>query len=328
MSISGGMSTFGECVPWTTQELISERAMAESKPLRIATSNLAHSAQDELHEHLTWDKRFPQVLSMIVHHSKSIDLLAVQELRNLKDPVTTFGRSVGDIVDNMGDKLGDFRQQTCFLNEYAWSHAVGIFYRKDRLRFVAARVESYGEPTVKNSSAMPRAFHVLSFLDLTTEMTFDVVNCFLPKKEDDKWLALEKLEQVVRRCDKRLICLGDFHFFDDLDGTKMRQCAAKFIGPDMAENIVSVESENVWKMSGTFFGFTHDPFCVDMTPDAEGNRYTRLTHVDHVFVRGFQHAPSAYGPVAQALRPKEAETIERDSYPTDQCMLYVQLDYV
>jgi len=112
----------------------------------------------------------------------------------------------------------------------------------------------------------------------------------------------------------------------------MRTQMYKFFDDDAAHPLFSIEGDNKYEMSGTFIGFEHDEFHADMTPDYQGNRYTKMSRLDHVFVRGLTRYGFDQGSIrsdaAIVVRPIGSDSIDRKTYPTDHCIIRCVLNYV
>ena len=151
-------------------------------------------------------------------------------------------------------------------SDFEFSFGGAFVYRRARLRLLTTELVHYGQQEGEEQTTnMPRCFLVATFLDLRFKMKLRAVNVHLPISEKDKWLALDVLTEHLESSSTPIIAMGSWNFFDDLDGKHMRKKMIDFFGNDAAHPLFSREESGNFEISGTFIGFSHDPYRADMT---------------------------------------------------------------
>ena len=308
---------------------MSSEMKRDSVGLTVVTSNIDQAKREEPTD-FCWTNRCEAMHALLIASSLGVDaadVIVVQEMRNLTTSKFKLGHTFGELSDKLGGEPGTFVGIPFYYNESKYPFAGCIFYRRNRLRLLFVRHVRYGGP----EEACVRTLQFATFLDLKTDEEVTVVNIHFPMGEEDKWTAIRALKDTINthhsRVYDRVLAIGDWNFFDDLQGKAMRSEMTSFFDEDHVQPLHVKEKTETGsvdrKMYGTFIGFPHDNFHSDMTPDETGDRYGKMSRLDHAFGRGFDSTPAG----GEVLLPEGANTIDHSTYPTDHCAIRVNLRY-
>jgi endonuclease/exonuclease/phosphatase family metal-dependent hydrolase len=259
----------------------------------FATWNIAHAKADEAFEQTRFDVRWPLILTHI--SDCDADILCLQELRNLE----TSAVSVADILHSVAQLGYDYKH--AYYGPDSTAFALVIFFKRDKFFPVGLELHTLplADPQKPNSSRILLTVGLRSNAS-GGEISFSTTHFGL--EEDEKRRSAEFLASHLFRHLRRVVCAGDFNFFDDRDGQQHRQMLLD-VSLDMAHPL-----ENA---SGTFMGFEHDAFK---------QPFEKMSRLDHIFA-------SHVTQVGQATAYcGDMETVRSRTYPSDHLMIVARFE--
>ncbi len=274
----------------------------------FATWNIDQAKREQLHEDTKIENRWPNILAMITQCNP--DILSLQELRNLENcPL-----QVTDILYQIS-KLG-YDYKHAYYGPDSTSFALVTFYKRNLffLTNVSIDILPRTAQTPKNDTKILLGVTLRS---LKTNRKFVVFNTHLAMDEDTKWLSINEISTLISKpsrhtdsngillttFERKLLCAGDFNFFDDRDGTEQRN-KMLFLYDDLAYPLLNA--------SGTFMGFERDEFK---------KPYDAMSRLDHIFSTGVKQVGDG------ALVFGDLEKVKNRTYPSDHLMITVSFSF-
>ena len=271
----------------------------------FGTWNIDQARREESYEATKMVNRWPNILAMITEADP--DILCLQELRNLDNcPI-----QVADILYQIA-KLG-YDYKHAYYGPRKVSFALATFYKRDRLYLSATSIDILPQ-TAETPKDDTKILLGVTLRSLKTNRSFAVFNTHLDLDERNKWLSVENLSALIfvrnglyldsegnqlSSDEKKLLCAGDFNFFDDRDGVEQRNHML-FLYNDLAYPLLNA--------SGTFMGFKQDAFK---------KPYDAMSRLDHIFSKGVTLAGKG------ASVAGDLEEIKNRTYPSDHLMITV-----
>lgn len=267
----------------------------------FVTWNIDQAKREQLNEDTKIENRWPTILAMITQSNP--DILCLQELRNLDNcPL-----QVTDILYQIS-KLG-YDYKHAYYGPASTSFALVTFYKRNLFFLSAVSIDilPQTDETPKDDTKILLGVMLRS---LKTGSEFAVFNTHLSMDEDNKWLSIHEVSSLISsrqtfeshydpNNNPKLLCAGDFNFFDDREGTEQRNFLL-FLYTDLAYPLLNA--------SGTFMGFERDEFK---------KPYDAMSRLDHIFSKGVTQegdGASVFG---------DLEKVKNRTYPSDHLMITV-----
>ncbi len=281
----------------------------EREEYSFVTWNLNQDRTTQSYEETKIENRWPKILAMITQCNP--DILCLQELRTLENcPL-----EVNDVLHQIS-KLG-YDYKHAYYGSDSTSFALATFYKRNLFFLSASSIDilPQTDATPKNKT---RILLGVALRSLKSNRNIAIFNTHLPIPEEEKWLAIERISTTIitkqslyldSECnhikfeDKRMICAGDFNFFDDLQGTEQRNHML-FLYTDLAYPLINA--------SGTFMGYERDEFK---------KPYERMSRLDHIFSQGLRQEGDG------AMVYGDLESVKNRTYPSDHLMISVSFSF-
>lgn len=252
---------------------------------KIGTYNIANSIQDEKSESSKFCQRIDKIIDTIV--KLDCDILGINELRQYHD--------INNELAYPNNFLGKIKNNYSYVYEYMnnsdLSFANGQIYKRDKvfpvktIKYWLSETPDYPSDSWGNGYGrilLGVKYNPIIDDKINISSSLWIYNVHLGLGEKEKNECVKLIPNLIEKDNNNepFVLMGDFNFFDDLDGKIQRKTLIDSGMIDVGENTY-FSCDTTKKCFGTFIGFDYDPYKLNFSSLLDTNN--KPSRLDNIF---------------------------------------------